>query len=421
MTEKFTDEDDAMLAALGVDPNFIPGTTSVRGTDENPFIGVYKEIQQFYRENGRMPETGSDVNENILAIRLKKIRESGKYPDLLETLNNQGILPPDSKTSFDTEWINNLSDDELLAELGVDDSSITNLKFVRSAEERKATERKTATHIARRDKCSDFEKFKPLFNKIHNELKTNLRKTRMFGKDISIEQGQFFIVNGQIAYIAEKSKVFTDNHKQKDARLRVIYDNGTENRQLMRTLHKTLNGDVAGRRITEPDITALPMFSNQGDDDGDKTSGNIYVLRSTSNRPEIAENRDMTHKIGVTGGNVKNRIANAKKDPTFLFADVEILNIYKLQATGQQKIDPSKLEKMIHRIFESAQINIKITGPFGHTHHPREWFNAPYSVINEAIEKIGEAIKNGDMIDFTYDPITRQLQNNNIDDSPEPG
>jgi len=31
------------------------------------------------------------------------------------------------------------------------------------------------------------------------------------------------------------------------------------------------------------------------------------------------------NKIGLTGGDVKARVANAKKDPTYLLADVEIV------------------------------------------------------------------------------------------------
>jgi len=49
------------------------------------------------------------------------------------------------------------------------------------------------------------------------------------------------------------------------------------------------------------------------------------VLRSKSEHPFVAKNRTVLHKIGVTGGDVKARVANAKKDPTYLLADVEIV------------------------------------------------------------------------------------------------
>ena len=54
------------------------------------------------------------------------------------------------------------------------------------------------------------------------------------------------------------------------------------------------------------------------------------MLRSKSDHPTIAANRDVIHKIGVTGGVVETRIANAKLDPTFLMAEVEVIATYEL-------------------------------------------------------------------------------------------
>jgi hypothetical protein len=49
-------------------------------------------------------------------------------------------------------------------------------------------------------------------------------------------------------------------------------------------------------------------------------SSTLYVLRSRSNHPQIAALRNVIHKIGITGGKVESRIANASLDPTFLLA-----------------------------------------------------------------------------------------------------
>jgi hypothetical protein len=59
-------------------------------------------------------------------------------------------------------------------------------------------------------------------------------------------------------------------------------------------------------------------------------SGTIYVLRSKSDHPEIKSRHEVLHKIGVTGGKIEKRIANAKNDATFLLADVEVVATYKL-------------------------------------------------------------------------------------------
>lgn len=74
-------------------------------------------------------------------------------------------------------------------------------------------------------------------------------------------------------------------------------------------------------------------------------------MRSKSDNPVVAANRDVLHKIGVTGGKVETRIANARLDPTFLMADVEIVATYSLS-----NINRTKLENLIHRIFGSARL-----------------------------------------------------------------
>ncbi len=135
-------------------------------------------------------------------------------------------------------------------------------------------------------------------------------------------------------------------------------------------------------------------------EDCDLASGTIYVLRSKSNDPVIAQHRDVLHKIGVTGGDVKTRIANAKLDPTFLLADVEIIATYKLA-----NINRTKLENLIHRVFDPARLDIEIKDRFGNPVIPREWFLVPLFVIDEAVERI----KNGAITEYSYDPAAARL------------
>ena len=131
------------------------------------------------------------------------------------------------------------------------------------------------------------------------------------------------------------------------------------------------------------------------------TSGSIYVLRSKSDQPLIAEHRTLIHKIGVTGGDVERRIANAKLDPTFLMADVEVIATYKLEG-----INRTKLESLIHRIFAPARLDIQIRDRFGNPIVPREWFLVPLFVIDEAVDKI----RDGTITDYVYDPQAAQLK-----------
>jgi T5orf172 domain len=190
---------------------------------------------------------------------------------------------------------------------------------------------------------------------------------------------------------------FTNEHGNVDARLRVIYDNGTESNLLMRSLQKALQQDPAGRRIIEP--SAGPLFTDQNEE-GDEASGVVYVLRSKSEHPIVAANRDVLHKIGVTGGNIERRITNARLDPTFLMADVEIVATYDLF-----NINRTKLENLIRKIFGRARVDIEINDRFGNPVIPREWFLVPFFAVDEAVERI----KEGTITDYIYDPKTASL------------
>ena len=124
------------------------------------------------------------------------------------------------------------------------------------------------------------------------------------------------------------------------------------------------------------------------------------MLRSKSDIPVVAENRDLLHKIGVTGGSVDRRIANAKLDPTFLMADVEVVTTYELY-----NINRVKLENLLHRIFERARLDIEIKDRFGHPVLPREWFLVPVFAIDEAVERI----RDGSIKGLSYDPTSATL------------
>lgn len=390
---KFTDEDDALLAELGVEVE-AKKNTGRTPREERIFAG-FEDIQRFVEQHGRTPQHGEerDIFERLYAVRLDRLRAQEDCRVLLEPLDHQGLLEnagPSSASSPD-----DLDDDELLAQLGVDDAAaaeITKLKHVRSAEEKRAAE-----EIANRTPCEDFDRFKPLFVQAANDLKAGVRETRPFGKDASVSTGDFFILGGQTVYVAEMGEPIKAPNGESDARLRVIYSNGTESNLLRRSLQRALYKDEAGRRLTEP--SAGPLFGSTWEED-DITSGTIYVLRSLSNHPFVAEHRTLIHKIGVTGGKVEARIANAEKDATYLLAAVEVVATYKLA-----DINRTKLENLFHRIFAPAQLDLTIQDRFGHPVRPREWFLVPLHVIDEAVNRI----RDGSITKMMYDPKAAQL------------
>ncbi|RWO24866.1 MAG: GIY-YIG nuclease family protein [Mesorhizobium sp.] len=390
---RFTEEDDALLDELGVEVE--TKKYASRTPREERLIAGFEDIQRFVEQHGRVPQHGEerDIFERLYAVRLDRLRELTDCRAVLEPLDHQELLARAERASVSAP--DELDDDELLAQLGVEAAApvdITELRHVRSAAEKRAAE-----EIANRQTCDDFDRFRPLFEQVQQELGLGLRQTRRFERKSEIAPRRFYILGGQKAYVATMEEPFANEHGNVDARLRVIFDNGTESNLLMRSLQKALQQDPAGRRIIEP--SAGPLFADQNED-GDEASGIVYVLRSKSDHPTVAAHRDVLHKIGVTGGDVARRIANARLDPTFLMADVEIVATYELY-----NIHRTRLENLIHRIFGPARLDIEIKDRFGQTIVPREWFLVPLFAVDEAVERI----RDGTITGFVYDPKTARL------------
>jgi len=387
-------DDDELLDALGVE--VAPLKVSSRTPREERIIAGFEDILRFHQANGRAPlhGEGRDIFERLYAVRLDQLRKLPEAQTLLAGLDGPGLLSGAAMTQAD---VNELDEDALLAELGVGDKAadqddITVLRHVRSSVEKRAAE-----EIADRSPCEDFEKYQPLFETVERELKAGIRKTLRFGRDTSIEGGNYFIVGGQLAYVAEVGETIKAAYGRNDARLRVIYANGTESNLLRRSLERALYKDETGRRLTDTDMG--PLFGDASEPD-DIETGTIYVLRSLSSHPFVAEHRELIHKIGVTGGKVETRIANAEKDATYLLADVEVVATYKLH-----NLNRTRLENIFHRLFGAAQLDLTIEDRFGNPVKPREWFLVPLHVIDEAVQRI----RDGSITEVVYDPKTARL------------
>jgi len=363
---------------------------------EERIIAGFEDIQRFFDEHGRAPQHGEDkdIFERLYAVRLDRLRALEECRAVLAPFDHQGLL-----TGAGTEPVSppdSIDEDELLAELqGADgESDITNLRHVRAAEEKRAAE-----EIANRTKCEDFEKFKPLFAGVQSELNSGARETRPFGRDTEISAGHFFILGGQKAYVHELGPEFQTPEGRANRRMRVIFDNGTEINTLLRSFQRALyKEENHGRRITDPALG--PLFSALADEQ-DTESGTIYVLRSKSDHAVIAANRDIIHKIGVTGGDVKARIANAALDATYLLAEVEVIATYKLY-----NINRARLENLLHRFLAPARLDLEIPDRFGNPVRPREWYLVPLPVIDQVVEKIRDRT----ITEYVYDPTTASLK-----------
>jgi hypothetical protein len=394
MAKDITEEDLELLGELGVDAE--APQTGGRSAREQRIIAGFEEIERFVQEHGRPPEHGEnrDIFERLYAVRLDRIRESAECREILRDVDSQGLLTVEEDVQS-SRVKEEPSDEELLASLGVEvlpAEDVTQLVHVRSREEIKAAE-----EIAQRNPCKDFGEFQPIFEKVQGELESGERHTLKFKDNAEVKKGDLFIADGQKVYVAGLGDSFINENGKPDRRLRVIYDNGTESDLLLRSLQRALNKDKASRRITEPGFG--PLFSDEEAED-DLPTGYIYVLRSKSDHPFIAENRTVIHKIGVTGGDVSKRITSARKDPTFLLADVEIVGRFKLS-----NINRTRLEALLHKFFASARLDMELKDRFGGQVEPREWFLVPLPAIEEAIEKL----KEGSIGNYRYDAETARV------------
>ena len=394
MPEDVTDEDLALLDDLGVDA--APVAPAGRSAREQRIIAGFEEIQRFVEEHARAPQHGEDrdIFERLYAVRLDRIRESAECRELLTGVDSHGLLGAGEQGRVNVGG-GESGDEELLASLGVGaspENDVTRLIHIRSRDEIKAAE-----EIAQRNPCADFDQIKPLFEKVQRELETGERQTVKYKDNAEVKKGDLFILDGQKILVADLGESFVSDYGRPDRRLRVVYDNGTESDLLVRSLQRALNKDKASRRITEPGPG--PLFSDN-EDQGDLPTGYVYVLRSKSDHPFVGQNRSVIHKIGVSGGDVKSRVANAKKDPTYLLADVEVVATYKLA-----NVNRTALEALLHKLFARARLDLELKDRFGAQVEPREWFLVPLAVIDEAIEML----KQGTIAGFGYDPETARL------------
>lgn len=385
------DELEAELADFAV-----PDKKAGRSPREERIIAGFEDIQQFVGQHGRAPRHGEglDIFERLYAVRLDRLRELDECRALLLPLDHQGLLSGDSLQEDSGEYA--LSDDELLAELGNAGSGddIQTLRHVRSTADKRAAE-----EIANRTPCADFEVFRPLFELATTEVKTGLRQSQpITAKNRTIEAGDFFVLDGVTVYVAEVGEPLKTTAGEVDRRLRLIFANGTESNLLLRSLQRAFYNDPAARRWVSPESRQLSFGGDLEPEDVE--SGTIYVLRSQSDHPFVAEHRELIHKIGVTGGKVETRIGNAAHDATYLLADVEIVATYKLAG-----INRTKLEGLLHRLFAPAQLDLTIQDRFGHPVKPREWFLVPLHVIDEAVQRILD----GSITGVVYDPQTARL------------
>lgn len=370
--------EEDVLGLLDVKP-----ITSNAGSASSRIEQSFEEICLFVDRHHFAPGEGTDghkasVTEKTLQMRLKTYRCAPEIVKQLSPNDRHALLkvvePEAAKEPTSLDDILDL-DDDLLIDPGKD---IFSFKHARPASAR-------PDRISERKPCNDFEKFQPLFDTCVADLASGTRKSMPFANEQEINAGEFYIMNGIMVYVAEVNDPHVRNGK-KNARLRLIFDNGNEGQNLLRSLATELYKDPNGRRISDP--SAGPLFDSTPTTatvaaPKDRITGCIYVVKSLSPLPEISRLDGHLFKIGFTTGKFEDRIRSAKDDPTFLLAAVHPVRTY-----DAINLNANKFENLMHRFFAGARLDIEIQDRFGKPFRPREWFLVPLPVIEMAIKML---------------------------------
>lgn len=377
----FSEQDD--LGLLDVAPLRAKAPTG------NILANQLEEISNFYEQNGRVPcSDAQSFDEKRLARRLNAFKSNPEYCDALSEYDRYSLLESDLAAKENVQ-IDNVEGKSLPTELDKSEL-VTSLDDIFDDDddgllEFDAPHLFTKTHvpvekksqpdeIARRQPCAEFHRFSPIFETIQQEIRSGSASLERFRHELQMRVGDVFILNGLMGYVHSAGERL-EGYSSYNARLHLIFENGTEMHMLFQSLTHGLVRDERGCKIIregeclEPDDTPLP-------------AGLVYVLATKSTDSALAPYRANLYKVGFTDGPVEERIKYAETDKTFLEAPVRVV-----MTTECYNIDAHKLETLIHGFLGHRRLNVTLKGHAGQ-YSPREWFYVPLNTVLEVISYI---------------------------------
>lgn len=364
----------------------------------DPEVEKFKEIETWVNEhNGKEPEKTSDLNrlgERKLASRLIGIRNDPERLILLKPYDEMGLLKIENqelsikeKVKNEKKTFNSLDDllnsDSILFD-NTNETLNSKLFDTGKLNKFKKSQENKPENKSKRKIMDNFSQYDLLFKNVQADLASGRRKLVPYDNN-EIELHHFYVLNGQILYIESIGSEFknkTYSASETNARLHVIYENGTENYPLRNGLIASLYGSrkrgILGRAISEPDN----QFKLSADD---QVTGYIYVLKSMSNNADVKRIQEdhPLYKVGFTSGTVERRIANAENESTYLYGPVKVVAEYQVI-----NLKPEALETALHHALAQYQLDVDIKAGNGKIIHPREWFTADLDTINDLISRI---------------------------------
>jgi hypothetical protein len=374
--------------------------SNVKSGDER-LIDSFQEINAFFEKNKREPKADVFViSERSLGVVLKELRKNNKKSQILKPYDTYNLL---GNVVTEINSIDDILNDDEFGLLDTDDTlEIFKLKNVSSSKDREE-----ADFVARRKamKDKDFEPYENQFKEVHRELREGKRKLSEFKHvEQNLEKGKYYILDGILLFLEDdgiEDRLIKDRIR-KDGRTRIIFENGTISNMYYRSLAKSLYNN--GRIVSDTDSDAEnELFKNANlVNEDDLETGWIYVLKSKSTNKAISEIKDL-YKIGFSKLDVRQRIKNAVKEPTYLLAEVDIVSTYKCY-----NVNPHKFEQLLHRFFGEVCLNVDIHDDKGRRITPREWFVVPLPIINKVID----LILSGEILGYKYNNKMKDLVKN---------
>lgn len=369
-SDRFYEMLDELIAAK--DDLFVPVVKSPRSAGDDQ-AKLFLEVVAFRERTGRVPDSGARAPEEMrLGVRLNSFRKDPARASKLRHLDQFGLL--DVPTEARVSEAIPASIDDLIA--SGDDLLTTPDDHIFEFRETPAPPAKAETDtIAERIVCKDFDAFRPIFDECIADIANGARATVPTSSTYQIEVGDMFIIDGALAYIADVDRHLRNDRD--DARLRIIYDNGSESDHLLRSFGKALYRADNSRRVLRTD--SGPLFEGKQP----RVTGCVYVAKTLSTNPALADLSGHILKIGSTTDTAAGRIAGAATDPTFLLADAQILDEYEVRG-----VHPKKIEGLLHRFFAAACVDVRLPDRFGRSVDPREWFLVSRSSIEQAMRMV---------------------------------
>ncbi len=355
-------------------------------TEDERIIDSFQEINDFIEKFGVEPKKNlKNIKEMGLAARLDGLRKNKENAKKLLDFDVYNLLTESVK---DPESIDDILSGDLLGILDTSDLG-ENIRTLKNVPEK----REASDYVAKRRKSKDFYKFEDIFHNTDRGLRDSTLFFESFYDAAQLKKDVCFVLNGQVAYVANMERLERDQHRNYDGRTLIIFDNGTESNMLFRSLVKLMQADESSRVISSNKDQLFEQEEN------DIVTGHIYVLQSLSKSDELKPYKDL-HKIGYSKDAPQKRIENAENDPTYLMGKVHLRGSYEIQ-----NISGKKVERLLHRFFTNARLNIDLTDKNGDRYTPKEWFDVPL----EEIEKAINLLVTGEIVNYTYDSVGQKM------------